>query len=40
MKSIIVELWKNGELPIKNALYFADGRAELIDIIFILILNY
>jgi hypothetical protein len=34
MKSIIVELWKNGELPIKNALYFVDGRAGLIDIIF------
>ncbi|MEE4486002.1 hypothetical protein V2T44_24020 [Serratia ficaria] len=33
MKRVIVELWKNGELPIKNALYFADGRAELIDII-------
>lgn len=33
MKNVITELWEAGELPIKNALYFSDGRAELIDII-------
>ncbi|HIE5059183.1 hypothetical protein [Serratia marcescens] len=33
MKNVITKLWEVGELPIKNALYFSDGRAELIDII-------
>ena len=27
MKGVIVELWNNGELPLKDGLYFSDGRS-------------
>jgi hypothetical protein len=29
----IVRLWRQGQLPIKNGVYFADGRSYAIDVV-------
>lgn len=32
MKNIVIELWKNETLPVKDAIYFSNGAAFLLEI--------